>query len=593
MFYSLRSRLMLAFSILLILPITSVVFILSKESAEQIRKSTQTSTLQTIDQFATHVSTLLTQIEDMGNQVLSSGITQEWITATLNDESTRSEQFMAKKKLRELLSSYALNNSNVISISTFAKGEGGLWTQDQSYLKSSWYEQYKEQDVRWTQAHQDRDQADDSMRSREINSLVLPLVQLQSLQDVGVIKINYPTELLRQDMDKISIGKSGKAFLLTSEGHSVLHQDLTGAQQVLSDGLAYLQKHSGEQNSGIFSLRQGETDYLLFYRKLPAQNWLIIGEVPEAELYATITKLKETLLLASFVLLILVIIVALRLSTNITKPLSAMARAMRHVRNGQFELGLKDMPKARSRQSEVDYVAGVFEEMTHRLKYLIETEFETNLRRKNAEYKALLLQINPHFYNNTLEIISGLAAMKREDLVMDATEALGKMMRYSLSLDTDLVQVSEELGYIRDYLFLLKLRHEDHLMVAIQQDSAADHLLIAKFILQPLVENAVKYSLEKGGIAEVTITSRVCGARLHLQIQDNGSGMTPELIASILADTESRDSVGILYHKGDSIGLRNVLSRCRLYYGEQFEAVLDSKLHTGTTITLKLPLIEG
>lgn len=63
MFYSLRSRLMLAFSILLILPITAVVFILSKESSEQIRKSTQTSTLQTIDQFASHVSTLLTQIE--------------------------------------------------------------------------------------------------------------------------------------------------------------------------------------------------------------------------------------------------------------------------------------------------------------------------------------------------------------------------------------------------------------------------------------------------------------------------------------------------------------------------------------------------
>ncbi|MFC6649426.1 sensor histidine kinase [Paenibacillus rhizoplanae] len=189
-------------------------------------------------------------------------------------------------------------------------------------------------------------------------------------------------------------------------------------------------------------------------------------------------------------------------------------------------------------------------------------------------------------------MISGLAAMKREDLVMDATEALGKMMRYSLSLDTDLVQVSEELGYIRDYLFLLKLRHEDHLMVEVRQDSAADQLLIAKFILQPLVENAVKYSLEKGGIAEVAITSSVCGERLHLQIQDNGSGMTPELIASILADTELRDSVGILNHKGDSIGLRNVLSRCRLYYGEQFEAVLDSKLNTGTTITLKLPLIE-
>lgn len=90
----------------------------------------------------------------------------------------------------------------------------------------------------------------------------------------------------------------------------------------------------------------------------------------------------------------------------------------------------------------------------------------------------------------------------------------------------------------------------------------------------------------------MTITSSVCGERLHLQIQDNGPGMTPELIASILADTELRNSVGILNHKGDSIGLRNVLSRCRLYYGEQFEAVLDSKLYTGTTITLKLPMIE-
>lgn len=257
MFYSLRSRLMWAFSVLLILPITAVVFILSKESSEQIRKSTQTSTLQTIDQFASHVSTLLTQIEDMGNQVLSSDITQEWITADLNDESTNGEKYLAKQKLRELLSSYAINNSNVISISTFADGKGGLWTQDLGYLKSDWYSQFMEQDVRWTQAHKDKDQADDSIRSREINSLVLPLVQLQSFKDVGVIKLNYPTVLLRQDLDKISFGKSGKAFLLTADGLSVLNQDLRGAEGLLRDGLATVQKQSGGQTSGIFPLHQG------------------------------------------------------------------------------------------------------------------------------------------------------------------------------------------------------------------------------------------------------------------------------------------------------------------------------------------------
>ncbi|WP_410511338.1 histidine kinase [Paenibacillus sp. BR2-3] len=593
MLYSLRSRLMLAFSILLIIPFTAVVFILSKESATLIQSSIETSTLQTIDQFASHAGTLFIQIEDAGKQVLSSRITQDWITTDLNGESPAGERYLVKQRMREYLSSYAINNSNLLSISTFRDESGGLWTQNRSYLSSAWYKQYREKNIRWTQAHTDTDQSDDSMRTREVNSLVIPLVQLQSLSNVGVIKINYPTSLLRGDIDKIRFGDSGKAFLLTDEGISVLNQDLKGNEGVLTEGLAYVKANAGGQTSGIFPLRQKDEDYLLFYRKLPAQNWIIIGEVPKAELYATITDIKETLLYASFVLLIIVIIVALWLSTGITKPLSAMARSMRHVKYGRFDLALKDMPKAKAKHSEVDYVASVFEQMTHRLKYLIETEFETNLRRKNAEYKALLLQINPHFYNNTLEIISGLAAMKREDLVMDATEALAKMMRYALNLDSDLVRLNEEMGYIRDYLFILKLRHEDHLILDITQDPAADSLHIAKFILQPLVENAVKYSLEKGGTAEVSLSSNLRKERLYLTVKDNGIGMPQELIRSVLADTELKGSIGILSDKGNSIGLRNVLSRCRLYYGSQFEAVLKSEEGRGTSITLVLPQIRS
>src|SRR5690606_32417039 len=114
-----------------------------------------------------------------------------------------------------------------------------------------------------------------------------------------------------------------------------------------------------------------------------------------------------------------------------------------------------------------------------------------------------LLQINPHFFNNTLEIIGGLAAMKRNDMVIDATESLGQMMRYSLNLNSDLVNVKEELNYIRDYLFILKLRYEDQLEVTIEEDERTKDLLVAKFLLQPIVENAVKYSLEKGSTAKI------------------------------------------------------------------------------------------
>ncbi|UUZ97340.1 histidine kinase [Paenibacillus sp. P25] len=231
--------------------------------------------------------------------------------------------------------------------------------------------------------------------------------------------------------------------------------------------------------------------------------------------------------------------------------------------------------------------------MTHRLRHLIETEFETNLRRRNAEYKALLLQINPHFYNNTLEIISGLAAMKREDLVMDATEALAQMMRYSLNLNSDLVRVSEEMDYIRDYLFILRLRHEDRLSVTVEEDAEARGLTIAKFILQPLVENAVKYSLEKEGTAWIGIAARIRDGRLLLSVRDNGIGMDPVLVRDLLDGSRKGDSASVLSSEGQSIGLRNVLSRCRLMYGERFDLDIHSRLGEGTTIELYLPVVRS
>ncbi|WP_246309699.1 sensor histidine kinase [Paenibacillus alginolyticus] len=584
---------MAVFSILLILPFAALAYILSEEATKTIKASIESSTAQTIEQFASHVVTLLTQVEDTGNQVVSSRTTQEWLTVHLNPDNTIQERVLTKQRLREYFSSYAVNNSNGISISAFAEDAGGLWTQDRTYKNSEWFTAFMTEGKRWTTAHKDIDQSDEFMRARSINSFLFPLVQLQSLKNVGFIKVNYPTTLLRNAIEKIRVGKTGKVILLTSEGNSVLDQDISEDRDIVRSGLEQIDKRFEGEISGIFPIEDKGSTNLLFFRKLPAQNWTIVGTVPEGELYEKITHIRQTMLLVTVFLLILAMLTAFWLSAGITKPLSVMGKAMKHVQRGEFNRALHVMPKVREGHSEVGYVTGVFEQMTHRLRYLIETEFETNLRRKNAEYKALLLQINPHFYNNTLEIISGLAAMKREDLVMDATEALGKMMRYSLNLNSDLVRVAEEMSYIRDYLFILHLRHEARLQVVIEEDPAAKDFMIAKFIIQPLVENAVKYSLEKDGVAQVTLRTQVMDDRLLICVKDNGIGMSPELVQDLLTEIKTGDSVAILSSEGQSIGLRNVLSRCRLNYGEQFHLGLHSRLGEGTEMTLYLPLLRS
>ncbi|MDD9271663.1 sensor histidine kinase [Paenibacillus sp. GCM10023248] len=594
MFFSLRSRLMAIFSLLLILPFGLLAYILSEEAAATIEASTQSMAAQTIEQFASHVLTLLTQVEDTGNQVVSSRITQEWLSQHLNPDLTVQERVLAKMRLREYFSSYGVNNASGISISAFTEDAGGVWTQDQTYRSSAWYQAFATSGRRWTTAHKDPDQPDDLMKARTVNAFLFPLVQLQSLRNAGFIKVNYPSTLLKSAIEKIRFGHTGQVVLLTQEGQPVLDQNTAGHRDLLERGLARIDAQFQAETGGSFAIEDNGGTNLLFFRKLPAQHWIIVGTVPEGELYEKITHIRQTMIAVSAGLLLLAMFAAFWLSAGITRPLSSMGRAMKFVQRGEFHQALQIMPKVSEGHSEVGYVTGVFEQMTHRLRYLIETEFETNLRRKNAEYKALLLQINPHFYNNTLEIISGLAAMKREDLVMDATEALGKMMRYSLNLNSDLVKVADELAYIRDYLFILHLRHEERLQVVIQEDPAAKDLVIAKFLIQPLVENAVKYSLEKEGTAQVYLTACVEGGELLIRVKDNGIGMSPELVRDLQTELEAGgDSVAILSTEGQSIGLRNVLSRCRLQYGEQFRIDLHSQLGEGTELILHFPLIRS
>ncbi|MGG1518041.1 histidine kinase [Paenibacillus oryzisoli] len=593
MFFSLRSRLMAVFSVLLIIPFAALAYIVSEEATKTIKASIESGAAQTIEQFASHVVTLLTQVEDTGNQVVSSRTTQEWLNVHLNADNTIQERVLTKQRLREYLSSYAVNTSNGVSISAFAEDAGGLWTQDTTYRSSAWFLNFMEAGKRWTTAHKDPDQSDEYLRTRSVNAYLFPLVQLQSLRNVGFIKVNYPTTLLRDAIDKIRIGRTGRVVLLTKDGESVLDQPLGEQKELVQRGLAHIAAESGEETSGIFPMQEDGGENLIFFRKLPAQEWIIVGMVPEGELYQKITQIRRTIVVVTGLLLLLAMLAALWLSAGITKPLSHMGRAMKYVQRGEFGQALQVMPKVREGHSEVDYVIGVFEGMTYRLRELIETEFATNLRRKNAEYKALLLQINPHFYNNTLEIISGLAAMKREDLVMDATEAMGKMMRYSLNLNRDWVTVAEEMAYIRDYVLLLRLRHGERLHVAIEEDPAASQVLITKFIIQPLVENAVKYSLEKAGTARVEIRTQAEEERVRLVIRDNGVGMPPELVADLQAELRGGESVAILSSEGQSIGLRNVLSRCRLAYGEAFKVEIDSQVGEGTEIVLFVPVKGG
>ncbi|MEK0312573.1 cache domain-containing sensor histidine kinase [Cohnella sp. 56] len=590
MIYSLRNKVALTFFVLFIVPFTIVIMLLSNEANKLIGQSIETTALQSMDQYATYTHTVMGQTENVGQQAINSERLQQWTAAQLRNDLNEYERFKITQNLLKSFYSLLQFNPTVDSIQVYDNDGHTISLEDDapddSYLTSDWYKAAKES-ITWLNAHKVHLHSGDG-QGKEVNSMTLPIVNLVSLEKVGVLKVDVRTQLLKEPLEKIQLGRSGLVFLIDGEGNSILGQDTASVSGLSRPDLQAIAQDA--QEAGQLQMKKSKDDSMIFYRKLEGVNWILIGWVPRKDLYAKVTQTKHSLLLLSAMLLLLILPCAYWLSAGIARPLSKLARAMRYAEQGEWKTAEEVTPMRLAGNHEVGYVISVFHTMLINLQRSIDKQYELIVQRKDTEYKALLLQINPHFLYNTLGVISALSAQKKNDEVMDVTESLGQMLRYSLKLDSNLVSLSEELLYIRRYIGILDAYHGDAIDVSVREEPGLERIQIVKFILQPLVENAVKYSLNTDRTAEVAIDARMCGEHVQLAVTDNGIGMKPQLVAALMA--EEQPSHGMLKNGGREIGLRNVLARCRLFYGAAFRFTVTSEENRGTTITFFIPDIK-
>ena len=179
-------------------------------------------------------------------------------------------------------------------------------------------------------------------------------------------------------------------------------------------------------------------------------------------------------------------------------------------------------------------------------------------------------QMNPHFIYNTLETIKWMTRLGNMDAINSTVVALGSILRYSLSDDTDMVSLGKELEQTYHYLLIQRLRHGQRFDMRIEVNEALHGCQIPKFLLQPIVENAIVHGLEpKIGNGNLIISAFREEDTVHIQVSDNGVG---------LENPTSR---------GHGIGLKNVRERIKLYYGDSYGVTLQRiKDYTCAEITL-------
>ena len=216
----------------------------------------------------------------------------------------------------------------------------------------------------------------------------------------------------------------------------------------------------------------------------------------------------------------------------------------------------------------------------------------TKLRQKQAEYLALQNQINPHFLYNALEAIRTDALLADCEDIAETTEALATFFRYTISNVKEYVTFSDELDNAENYFTIQRCRFGDKISMELELEN--EQLLEArmpKLILQPLVENAVSHGLEgKLGPGTVRIAVENSDKTLFLRVRDNGVGMPEERVDQLNRQFAEDAGAPTDRQKG-GIALRNVNSRIRLMFGENFGLHIFSAVGVGTECCVTLPLL--
>ncbi|MFJ5697729.1 sensor histidine kinase [Arthrobacter sp. NPDC093139] len=196
-----------------------------------------------------------------------------------------------------------------------------------------------------------------------------------------------------------------------------------------------------------------------------------------------------------------------------------------------------------------------------------------------AEVRALRAQISPHFIYNSLNAIASFIntdPARARELVVEFAD----FTRYSFRRHGDFTTLAEELRCIDRYLLLERARFGERVQVSLRIAPEVLSTVIPFLSLQPLVENAVRHGLEaKEGPGHITITANDSGAFAEVTIEDDGVGMDPAQLQSMLAG----------HTDGEHVGLRNVDARLRQVYGDDHGLVIETAPGEGTLITMRVP----
>ncbi|EXX90406.1 hypothetical protein BG53_13680 [Paenibacillus darwinianus] len=321
----------------------------------------------------------------------------------------------------------------------------------------------------------------------------------------------------------------------------------------------------------------GSRASLRLTERIPGVDYVIETWVPHSYLNKDAARLRQVIVMVcavSFLVMAFIGYIVARLSGRKMKRIVALIRSFQE---GNFQKRIRF-----AGNDEFVQIADAFNTMAANIQELINNVYIQGIQKKQAELEALQAQINPHFLYNTLSAVSSLANLGETRKVTEMVRGLSRFYRLSLNQGQVLIPLTKELEQVGTYLEIQQVKYADAFTVYYDVEPEIMDIPVIKLILQPFVENIFKHAWFGDTIA-IRITGRRIGNRIELKVIDNGIGMKPEALKSM--PYRSSESGGY--------GLKNVVDRIKLSYGEESGIHIASIYGGGTTVQILLPINES
>lgn len=387
-------------------------------------------------------------------------------------------------------------------------------------------------------------------------------------QMTGILYLKLNNERFFESLTSVTTTQSVREGIFISDpNHRIVYSKNNDSMAIQQQML-----QNPKQSTGMIEV--GGLPYILIQEPLRQANWTLYYYIPVEDISMDATSIvKATIALILTCMVLLVVLISI-FSHSMIKRIYHLNKVMKQVQLGNLQMDIRTESR-----DEIGELTNRFGIMLRRINELVTEVYQNKLIQKEAEFKALQAQINPHFLYNTLSVINWKSLKIGATDISHVVTMLSKFYRTALNRGESLTTLKDELQNTQSFLEIQLVMHDYNFEVSYQIDEEIYQYDTVNLSIQPLVENAIVHGIdqkqESGG--KLTIMALAKKDTIEIHVTDNGPGIDKKLLGEIL----------IQQSKG--YGLKNVNERLQIVFGKEYGIEVSSETGKGTTMKMTIP----